>query len=61
MAYLRQQVVVPDGLSYLPFPSEATPYLIDAHIGTHVTQRHISDLHIRLNLTPYLPNYAENT
>ncbi len=36
---------------FQPFPSEATPYLINAHIGTHVTQRHVSQLVYRLGPT----------
>ena len=45
MAYLK--LVAPPEEGYLPFPSETIPYLINAHIGTHVSQRHISDLLIR--------------
>ena len=41
MAYIRP-VVVLEGLSY-----DSTPYLINAHIGTHVSQRHVSNLLIR--------------
>ena len=41
---------LPDSTSYLPYPSEATPYLINAHIGTHVTQRCVSHLTYRCSL-----------
>jgi hypothetical protein len=50
MAYLRP-AVPPEGTNYLPFPSETVPYLINAHIGTHVSQRHISELLVRLGPT----------
>ena len=45
MVYLRP--ALPPETGFLPFPSETTPYLVSAHIGTHVTQRHVSDLLIR--------------
>ncbi len=50
MNYIR--LVQPaDPSNYLPYPSESTPYLINAHIGTHVTQRHVAPLVYRLGPT----------
>ena len=42
-----------DPTNYLPYPSEATPFLINAHIGTHVTQRHVSQLIYRYVFLTY--------
>ena len=64
MNYIR--LVQPaDPSNYLPYPSEATPFLINAHIGTHVTQRHVAPLVYRLGPTflfddPMVSNTVKN-
>ena len=36
---------------FFPYPSETSPYFINAHIGTHVDNRHISPMVYRLGPT----------